>query len=300
MSGGGVSLSRNPLAPERSARRTWSSASNVVRTMTSRRAVARGERLGRGEPVDARHADVHQHDVGSVGVDGREHLAAVGGLGDHADVVGAARGSSTARRGPARRRRRSGRGSGSAPARAATPTAGSRRSVRPCSSRPPASATRSASPTMPVPAPGISARRPRRRAAGCAPRSSRRRPDAPATATSTAQPARVLARVRQALLDDRGTRCGRRSSGTARRRRRGRRARACRRRATPRSAPAGRRASAAGARERRRLASSRSTPMTSRRSSSAWCAAARITPAARATSSGERVAAGTPARPRAG
>ncbi len=35
MSAGGVSFSRNPLAPERSARRTYSSASNVVSTMIS-------------------------------------------------------------------------------------------------------------------------------------------------------------------------------------------------------------------------------------------------------------------------
>jgi hypothetical protein len=35
MSAGGVSFRRKPLAPERSARSTYSSASNVVRTMIS-------------------------------------------------------------------------------------------------------------------------------------------------------------------------------------------------------------------------------------------------------------------------
>ena len=64
ISGGGVSFSRNPAAPARSARSTWSSASKVVSTITCGAPLARAQPLGGGEAVDARHADVHQHDVG--------------------------------------------------------------------------------------------------------------------------------------------------------------------------------------------------------------------------------------------
>jgi hypothetical protein len=54
-----------------------------------RRVVAAAQRLGGGEAVDAGHADVHQHDVGPVGVDRRVDLRAVGRLGHHADVLAA-------------------------------------------------------------------------------------------------------------------------------------------------------------------------------------------------------------------
>ena len=47
----------------------------------------RDEQPGRGDPVELRHADVHEDDVGPVEVDGAEHLAAVGGLADHLEVV---------------------------------------------------------------------------------------------------------------------------------------------------------------------------------------------------------------------
>ena len=69
MSGGGVSLSRKPLAPARSARSTRSSASKVVRTITSGAFFAGAQELGGGEAVHPWHADVHQHDVGVEGVD---------------------------------------------------------------------------------------------------------------------------------------------------------------------------------------------------------------------------------------
>jgi hypothetical protein len=43
---------------------------------------------GRLEAVHARHADVHQHDVGRVGPDPRDGLGAVSDFADDLDVVG--------------------------------------------------------------------------------------------------------------------------------------------------------------------------------------------------------------------
>jgi hypothetical protein len=53
-----------------------------------RRARPAAQLLGGGEAVDARHPDVHQHDVRRVGVDRGGDLRPVGGLGHEADVVG--------------------------------------------------------------------------------------------------------------------------------------------------------------------------------------------------------------------
>ncbi len=160
-------------------------------------------------------------------------------------------------------------------------------SSRPCSRRPPESVARSARPTRPAPEPGIS---------GVAGRQDRHRVahlDRQPVARRALDPQvdggrrRMLARVRQRLLDDAQRvapdRVGHRGQvgdahvGVAA---------ACRPRATPRAARAAPPASAAAAAAARRPSPSRSTPITARRSSSAWCALARITAAARATSSG--------------
>ena len=148
--------------------------------------------------------------------------------------------------------------------------------------RPP-SATRSASPTMPVPAPGIAAtqRRPtgqpvadldRQAVARRRPRPPRRRrAPARACARSSGPPGRSRYAVRPT------------PSGTPLGRPRVARARACppaRDSSTSAARSAQRRLRRARAR-RPASASSRSTPMTSRRSCSAWCALPRITPAAR-------------------
>ena len=161
----------------------------------------------------------------------------------------------------------------------------------PCSSSPPASSTRSASPTRPVPAPGSAsaagAATPTARPAddldderGCPPR--------PRSSTSTAARRRVLARVGQALLDDA---IGRAPEGGGQRRVGGHVDRAAhahpRCAGTRRRAPGRRPAWAAAARARSAGGPSRSTPMTSRSSSSAAWALARMTPAASATSSAE-------------
>ena len=63
---GVTSLSRNPLAPARSASTTYSSASNVVRmrTRASGAAPSRTMPAGRLDPVEDRHPDVHHDDVG--------------------------------------------------------------------------------------------------------------------------------------------------------------------------------------------------------------------------------------------
>ena len=87
----GESLSRKPLAPARSASYTYSSRSKVVSMTTLggvRSARAAGEPPGGLEPVHARHADVHQHHVGVVGVRRGQRRLAVGGLPHHRDAVG--------------------------------------------------------------------------------------------------------------------------------------------------------------------------------------------------------------------
>ena len=88
-SAGSVCFTRNPLAPARSASYTYSSSSNVVSTstFTSARSSRAGDLAGRGQPVDLRHADVHQHDVGEQFGRERDRLGAVAGLADDFDVV---------------------------------------------------------------------------------------------------------------------------------------------------------------------------------------------------------------------
>ena len=88
-SAGGTSLSRNPLAPARSALKAYSSRSKVVR-MRTRVSVARhGRRDGPGglDPVEDGHAHVHEHDVGPVELDQAHGVGAVGGLADDLEVV---------------------------------------------------------------------------------------------------------------------------------------------------------------------------------------------------------------------
>ena len=51
---------------------------------------ARADEAQRGEAVHPGHADVHEDDVRTVGVDRREHLRAVLRLADDLEVVGAA------------------------------------------------------------------------------------------------------------------------------------------------------------------------------------------------------------------
>jgi hypothetical protein len=47
----------------------------------------RGEQPGGRDPVELRHADVHEDDVGPMEVDRGEHLAAVGGLAHHLQAL---------------------------------------------------------------------------------------------------------------------------------------------------------------------------------------------------------------------
>ena len=110
----------------------------------------------RGDAVHARHPDVHQHDVGRVGVERRRHLVAVARLADDPQAVRAVEHHREA--GPHQRvvvddqdPDHAGHGS----------DADTRNSVAVArwSSWPPASRTRSVSPTRPVPAPGIDRRR---------------------------------------------------------------------------------------------------------------------------------------------
>ena len=174
-----------------------------------------------------------------------------------------------------------GRSQGSVAARTKSPSA-----ATPCASSPPASSTRSPRPIRPLPAPGSAGGGGRRAAApGCAPRSPACPRRAP-TLHPDQRAGRVLAGVRQALLDD--------PVGGPRRRRRGVVVRgqlelvprsASPPPATPRSAPAGRPASAAAAAPRPSVPS-RSTPITSRSSSSAAAADSRTTPAVASISAG--------------
>ena len=88
-SAGVTSLSRNPLAPARSASTTYSSASNVVRTRT-RGGVAPagpsgGEPAGGLDAVHHRHPEVHDHDVRREPGGLVQGGAAVGRLADDRD-----------------------------------------------------------------------------------------------------------------------------------------------------------------------------------------------------------------------
>ena len=249
--------------------------------MTSGASVVRAQELGGGEAVHPGHPDVHQHHVGPVLGHGRA-TSLPSAASPTISMSSAPREQHRrGRPGPARRRRRR-----STRICSLTPATVARRGARkspcsssPCSRRPPASVARSARPTRPgARSRGSPARRRPGPAPGCAPRSSARRPGAPSTRSVDRRAGRVLARVGQRLLDDpqrvppdrrRGRRPGRRRAR--------RRAGASRPRVTPRAARAAPRASAAAAGGASLSAPSRRTPITARRSSSAWCALARIT-----------------------
>ena len=77
----GASFSRKPEAPARSASTMYSSRPKVVRIRT----LAAGELAGRLDPVEPRHADVHQDDVGTQAAHQLDRLLAVGRLADHFD-----------------------------------------------------------------------------------------------------------------------------------------------------------------------------------------------------------------------
>jgi len=86
ISAGGVSLRTNPAAPARRARSTCSSASKVVRMMTSggwRR--ARRASVAASPSMAGMRMSIRDH-VGGVPVDQGQHLGAVAGLGHHPDV----------------------------------------------------------------------------------------------------------------------------------------------------------------------------------------------------------------------
>ena len=87
-SSSGVSLSRNPDAPTRSARKTYSSRSNVVRTSTRdvRRRRRRSSRSPRGRPAPACGCPSRRRPAGAPG---RVHgLRPVGRLGDDLEPLG--------------------------------------------------------------------------------------------------------------------------------------------------------------------------------------------------------------------
>ena len=71
----------------------------------ARRVGELADRHGRGEAVEARHADVHQHHVGRAAPDRLDGVGPVLGLADDRDVVGRRRGSCAARRARGPRRR---------------------------------------------------------------------------------------------------------------------------------------------------------------------------------------------------
>lgn len=88
-------LEEEPAAPARRARTTSSSASKVVRIRTSG---GRGRACSRrvaGDPVELRHADVHEHHVRVMGLDGLEDPATVIDLPDDLDLVATGEGGAT-------------------------------------------------------------------------------------------------------------------------------------------------------------------------------------------------------------
>ena len=155
ISAGGVSLSRKPGGA--GAQRAQHELVGVEgRQHDDGRRVGLGaQQAGGGDAVELRHADVHEHDVGPVAVDGAQHAAPVVGLADDLDALRAGQHHPQPRaheRVVVDEQDADGRahaGHGRVARRTKSPAASG-----PCSSSPPASATRSASPTRPVPAPG--------------------------------------------------------------------------------------------------------------------------------------------------
>ena len=153
-SSGSTSLSRNPLAPARSASNTCSSRSNVVRTSTltpsrwgsptMRRVASRPSTKGMRMSISTTPGRVARHDL--------DRLGAVGGVAHHVDVVG-----------QVEQRPEAGAhdglvvGDDDADAHADPPTGSTARtrnpppSAAPCSTRPPTAAARSRIPRSPKP-----------------------------------------------------------------------------------------------------------------------------------------------------
>ena len=76
-------MSRNPAAPASSAAQDQLVGVERRQHDHRRRVRLGAHQPGRGDAVEPRHADVHQHDVGPVAVDRGQHLVAVGRLADH-------------------------------------------------------------------------------------------------------------------------------------------------------------------------------------------------------------------------
>ena len=276
------------------------------------------QQAGGGDAVELWHADVHEDDVGAVQVDRAEHAAPVVGLAHHLDALGAGQHHPQPR---AHERvvvdEQDADLSSQGPVRATADRRAMRASRRPREGRAQDEVARLVGTVLELAARELDALgQPDEAGAGAGERERRGRRDADRAAADDLDhergarlgrdrdldrgARRVLARVGQALLDDAIGRAP--EGGGQRARRRARRAcsaRASRRAGTRRRGPGSRPASAAAARARSPAAPSRSTPMTSRSSSSAAWAVARMTPAASATSSAE-ASGGTRARRRAG
>src|SRR5690349_20774392 len=251
------------------------------------RALAAAHDFGGRQAVHSRHANVHQHDAGLVFGDGAFDLAAVGGLADDLNVTGA-------------RQQHAEPGADQCVVvddQHADPLAhdghGSHacsrkwpRSSSPCSRRPPESVARSVRPSRPAPVPGIFGSAAASAGSGLRTSIVRPCPGAPPRPSSTGAEVACL----RALVSASWTILSAWrpiASGTAARS--GRPTSACTRIPAARdssSSPGSAASVGWGGCGPWPSVPSLSTPITVRRSSSAWCALARITAAARATCSG--------------
>ena len=301
MSAGGVSLSRKPLAPARSARSTY--VVGVEGGQHDDLAARPGGRAGCSVAVEPVHPGIRMSirtTSGAARATAAGDLGAVGRLADELDVAGRRRGSSQRRRAPARRRRRPARAPGARrrsrgqrrlvrrPARAARRAAGSR---RPASSRararPPARPTRSREPDQPGAAAGQGSGWLAPTGGGLRTSTSSPRAGAPLT-IARRRPRRARACARWSAPPARcGRRCGRPPPGT--RRGVGRPGRPRRTRMPGAARLLHQRGQVGQRRLRARAALRRRRPRAARRSPRAGPPApggrsSRITPAARATS----------------
>jgi hypothetical protein len=87
MSAGGVSFSRKPLAPARSAPNTYSSSPNVVSTITFGGAGRTTIRPVGVDAVHLGHPDVHQHHVGPAAADGRDGRGPIARFGNDSRII---------------------------------------------------------------------------------------------------------------------------------------------------------------------------------------------------------------------
>ena len=185
----------------------------MVRMTTGGGSSSAADGDGRGQPVEPRHPDVHQHDVGPAAAHRLDGVGAVVGLADHGDVVG--RLEDHPQPGPDQRlvvddERR---GSRDAPGRRRCGTAPRRATAarpRPASRRP-ASARRRASRRRARPARAGRAGRRRSPAAARPPPTGRR------LTTSTVHAVRLVAGDRHRRSPRRGRACARWSAPPARR-----------------------------------------------------------------------------------